>query len=129
MKHHNSSHFAPQDAVAAVSSSLYDFSDLDAASTLTPTFFSSDEDGLDLPSFFGSGMGPPALGLLHATPNAPPSPSGLGEWLLQPVSKSPSQSRDAVLKHSSKSDNLRSCGAYPVFIPIISPAYDHERQS
>jgi hypothetical protein len=97
--------FSSQDGAVAVSSSLYDFADVEPHGILTPGFFSSSEDGVDLPAFLDPGIGPAALELLHTTSNPgppPPSPEGLDEWMLQPVPKAPGEARDAVLKHSSK---------------------------
>ncbi|KAH6647593.1 hypothetical protein BKA67DRAFT_577951 [Truncatella angustata] len=106
--HHNS--FSSHDAAVTV----YDFTDLDPTGTLTPGFFSSSEDGgVDIPSFLDPGAIASAnLELLHTTPNPgpppPPTPEGI-EQLLQAVSKQPTQDRDAVLKHTRSSVPGHGC--------------------
>ncbi|KAK6082880.1 C6 finger domain containing protein [Seiridium cupressi] len=97
--------FASQDAAAlhASASSLYDFSDLEPNGTLTPAFFSSSEDGVDIPSFLDASIGTAGLELLHTTSDpSPPSTEGLEDWMSQAVSKPPVEVRDAVLKHSMR---------------------------
>ncbi|ETS78237.1 hypothetical protein PFICI_10299 [Pestalotiopsis fici W106-1] len=92
-------------AAAAAASLGYDFASLDTShhGALTPGFFSSSEDGLEMSSFLDAGMG---LDLLHTTPSAVPHPSpsgdGLDEWSSQSVGRPGPHGGDAVLKHSMR---------------------------
>lgn len=91
--------------VGSAAATTLDFADLDPDGTLTPGFFSSSEDGLDLPAFLDPALGSADLGLMHATPNqepSPPSPETLNQWMSQAVARSRSQNEDVVLKHSSE---------------------------
>lgn len=112
----------------------FDFAALDHAShhhqhhhhnhhhgALTPGFFSSSEDGLEMSSFLDAGMG---LDLLQTTPSAVPHPSpsgdGLDEWVSQPVGRPVPQGGDAVLKHSSKRKKIPPCSlSVPIEIVML----------